>query len=72
MFTYLKTLWEDPQAARKAFVALAGVLVQVALLVFPTAPWLPLVVAIATALGVYALPNTPKGAVLNERNQPNR
>lgn len=59
MKTYFETLWTDPAAARKAVVALIGVLIQVALLVFPTAAWLPVLVAVATALGVYSVHNRP-------------
>jgi fatty acid desaturase len=57
MKNYLKTLWEDPAAARKAFVALIGAALQVLLVLFPTAPWLPAVVAVATALGVFHVRN---------------
>jgi len=57
MRTYFATLWNDPAAARKAFVALIGVVIQVGLLLFPAAAWLPVVVAIATALGVYTVHN---------------
>lgn len=57
MYTYFKTLWTNPAAARKAFVALIGVAIQVALLVVPSASWLPVAVAVATALGVYHVHN---------------
>ena len=59
MKTYLETLWNDPAAARKAWLALVGVIVQVGLLAFPTAAWVPVVVAAATALGVYHVRNRP-------------
>ena len=70
MKTYFKTLWTDPGAARKFFVALAGVIMQVILVVFAGASWLPVAIAVATALGVYALPNIGRaGAVSGERSR---
>ena len=57
MKTYLEALWKNPAAARKAIVALLGVVVQVALLAFPHAAWLPVVIAVATAFGVYHVRN---------------
>lgn len=57
MKNYLKALWEDPATARKAFVALIGLVVQVALLAVPNAEWLPVLIAVATALGVYHVRN---------------
>lgn len=65
MKTYFKTLWEDPAAARKAFVALIGAVLQVLLLVVPNAPWLPVVIAVATALGVYSVHNKRKKVKVN-------
>lgn len=59
MKEYFKTLWNNPTAARKAFVALLGVIVQVGVMVFPTAAWVPVAVAVATALGVYHVRNRP-------------
>ena len=67
MKTYFQTLWTDPAAARKALVALIGVVIQVALLLFPAAAWLPVVVAVATALGVYSVHNAKTGPVGRKR-----
>jgi hypothetical protein len=57
--TYLQLLWTNPAACRKAFVAIIGALLQVALMLFPQAAWLPVAVAVATALGIYHVRNAP-------------
>lgn len=59
MKNYFKTLWEDPSAARKFYVALLGVLLMIATSALTpdlsVAQW---AVAVLTALSVYAVPNT--------------
>ncbi|WP_156718171.1 hypothetical protein [Nocardioides sp. Leaf307] len=63
MKTYFETLWKDPAAARKAVLALIAVVAQIAVAVFPTASWVPVLIAVATALGVYHVRNDRKKVV---------
>ena len=41
----------------KLWVALAGAAIQLVLIYFPTEPWVPVLLAFATALGVRQVPN---------------
>ncbi|MGZ4519162.1 MAG: DUF7439 family protein [Mycobacteriaceae bacterium] len=45
------------QDKAKTVVALLGVVLGVLALVFANATWLPVVIQVATALGIYATPN---------------
>lgn len=41
----------------KLWIALAGAGVQLVLTYFPTEPWVPILIAFLTAVGVYQVPN---------------
>ena len=62
MKTMIKTLWEDPASARKFIAALLGaivVAVGVGLLPPVVGDWIAVIGAFLSALGVYAVHNSP-------------
>lgn len=60
MKTYLETIWTNPAACRKFFLALIGAVIVIAshgLLGGPVEGWIVTITPLLTALGVYAANN---------------